>query len=120
MKKWQAHKTLLIVGEGYDEVAFLNHLKQFPGVCGRGVEITIRNARGKGAAGVIDCAIKLKANAAFDKRRPFCGYRYGLDTPAVAKTRQAQWHTSIDLASLPLEALLLQVALAKRPARPRI
>ena len=84
MKKWQAHKTLLVVGEGYDEVAFLNHLKQFPGVCGKGVEITIKNARGKGAAGVIDCAIKLKANAAFDKVAVL------LDTdtdwtPAVAK-----------------------------------
>jgi hypothetical protein len=67
MKKWKARKTLLIVGEGYDEVAFLNHLKQFPGVCGRGVEITVRNARGKGAAGVIDCAIKLTANAAYDQ-----------------------------------------------------
>lgn len=67
MKSWSARKTLLIVGEGYDEVAFLNHLKQFPGVCGQGVEITIRNARGKGAAGVVDCAIKRQANAAYDK-----------------------------------------------------
>ena len=67
MKSWKARKTLLIVGEGYDEVAFLNHLKQFPGVCGQGVEITIRNARGKGAAGVVDCAIKLQANVAYDR-----------------------------------------------------
>lgn len=52
MKNWKARKTLLIVGEGYDEVAFLKHLKQFPGVCGQGVEIAIKNAHGKGAAGV--------------------------------------------------------------------
>lgn len=67
MKNWKARKTLLIVGEGFDEVAFLNHLKQFPGVCGQGVEITIKNARGKGAAGVVDCTIKLQANAAYDR-----------------------------------------------------
>lgn len=112
MKKWQAHKTLLVVGEGYDEVAFLNHLKQFPGVCGKGVEITIKNARGKGAAGVIDCAIKLKANAAFDKVAVL------LDTdtdwtPAVAKL--AKRNSVQVLTSDPcLEALLLRV-LGKTP-----
>ena len=100
MTKWKAHKTLLIVGEGYDEVAFLNHLKQFPGVCGRGVEITIRNARGKGAAGVIDCAIKLSANADCDQVAVL------LDTDtdwtaAVATACQTKTDTGIDLRSLP-------------------
>ena len=114
MKKWKAHKTLLIVGEGYDEVAFLNHLKQFPGVCGQGVEITIRNARGKGAAGVIDCAIKLKANAAYDKVVAL------LDTDTdwtatvakLAKRNEVQVLTSEPC----LEALLLRV-LGKTPGQ---
>lgn len=64
--EWKRRKTLLIVGEGYHDVAFLNHIKQFPGVCGQGVQISIKNARGKGALGVIDCAIKLSANVDYD------------------------------------------------------
>jgi len=107
MKKWKAHKTLLIVGEGYDEVAFLNHLKQFPGVCGRGVEITIRNARGKGAAGVIDCAIKLKANAAYDQ----VAVLLDTDTDWTAAVAKLAKRKMIQvLTSDPcLEALLLRV-----------
>ena len=114
MKKWKAHETLLIVGEGYDEVAFLNHLKQFPGVCGRGVEITIRNARGKGAAGVIDCAIKLKANAAYDQVAVL------LDTdtdwtPSVSKLAK-QKKIQVLTSDPCLEALLLRV-LGKTPVQ---
>ena len=116
MKKWKAHKTLLIVGEGYDEVAFLNHLKQFPGVCGRGVEITIRNARGKGAAGVIDCAIKLSANADYDHVAAL------LDTDTdwtsavakLAKRKLIQVLTSDPC----LEALLLSV-IGEKPGQAR-
>ena len=112
MKKWKAHKTLLIVGEGYDEVAFLNHLKRIPGVCGRGVEITIKNARGKGAAGVVDCAIKLKANVAYDKVAALLDSDTDW-TPAVAK--KAKSHQVKVLTSDPcLEAMLLRV-LGKTP-----
>ncbi len=59
--------TIISTPNTYDEVAFLNHIKQFPGVCGQGVQITIKNARGKGAAGVVDCTVKLIANVAYDK-----------------------------------------------------
>ena len=116
MKKWKAHQTLLIVGEGYDEVAFLNHLKQFPGVCGRGVEITIKNARGKGAAGVIDCAIKLKANAAYDQ----VAVLLDTDTDWTAAVAQLAKRKLIQvLTSEPcLEALLLRV-IGERPGQAR-
>jgi hypothetical protein len=67
MKKWRIQKTLLIVGEGYSEFAFLNHIKQFPGVCGNGTQITIKNARGKGALGVIKWALRQIANADFNE-----------------------------------------------------
>jgi hypothetical protein len=112
MGKWKARKTLLIVGEGYDEVAFLNHIKQFPGVCGQGVQIWIKNARGKGAAGVVDCAIKLIANVAYDRVAVL------LDTdtdwtPAVA--RRAKSKGILVLASDPcFEAMLLRV-IGKNP-----
>ena len=114
MKKWKAHETLLIVGEGYDEVAFLNHLKQFPGVCGRGVEITIRNARGKGAAGVIDCAIKLKANAAYDQVAVLLDTDTDWSTAVAKLAKQKKIQV---LNSDPcLEALLLRV-LGKTPGQ---
>lgn len=67
MKKWKIQKTLLIVGEGYSDVAFLNHIKQFPGVCGQGTQITIKNARGYGASGVINWTIRQIANVSYDK-----------------------------------------------------
>ena len=106
MTSWKARKTLLIVGEGYDEVAFLNHLKQFPGVCGKGVEITIRNARGKGAAGVVDCAIKLQANAAYDR----VAVMLDTDTDWTAKVEKLARQKKIEVfTSEPcLEAMLLR------------
>ena len=35
MGKWKARRTLLIVGEGHNEVAFLNHIKQLAAVRGQ-------------------------------------------------------------------------------------
>lgn len=66
MAVWKAQRTLLIVGEGYHEVAFLTHVKQLYVQRGCGLAVTIKNARGKGAMHVIDCAIKQSANAAYD------------------------------------------------------
>lgn len=66
MAVWKAQRTLLIVGEGYHEVAFLTHVKQLYVRRGCGLAVTIKNARGKGAMHVIDCAIKQSANAAYD------------------------------------------------------
>ena len=66
MTVWKAQRTLLIVGEGYHEVAFLTHVKQLYVQRGCGLAVTIKNARGKGAMHVIDCAIKLSANVAYD------------------------------------------------------
>lgn len=52
MAKRELVPTLLVVGEGDSEEAFLRHIRQFP-LCRRnGTKITIRNAHGKGAAHV--------------------------------------------------------------------
>jgi hypothetical protein len=62
----QVARTVLVVGEGDAEVLFLQHLK---GLCvqrGSGVVVTIKNARGKGAAHVVDFAIRQSRNAAYD------------------------------------------------------
>ena len=44
-------RTLLIVGEGADEKAFLSYLKQQLVPRGAGLMVTIKNAKGKGSQG---------------------------------------------------------------------
>lgn len=112
MTRWKAQSTLLIVGEGYDEVAFLSHIKQFPGVRGLGVQIMIKNARGKGALGVIDCTVKLIANVDYDK----VAVLLDTDTDWTPKAMKLAKSKGIQvLTSEPcLEAVLLR-ALGKKP-----
>lgn len=66
MAIWKAQRTLLIVGEGYHEEAFLNHVKQAYVPRGCGLSVTIKNARGKGAKHVINWTIRQIANADYD------------------------------------------------------
>ena len=66
MAIWKAQRTLLIVGEGYHEEAFLNHVKQLYAPRGCGLAVTIKNARGKGAMHVIDWTSKQRDIAAYD------------------------------------------------------
>jgi hypothetical protein len=61
-------KTLLAVGEGDTEVAFLKHIRSMYCSDGLGVSLTIKNANGKGPDNVINHAIKCLSLAAFDKR----------------------------------------------------
>ena len=62
----RAARTVLLVGEGDAEVLFLQHLKSLYVQRGSGVAVTIKNARGKGAAHVVDFARRQSSNAAFD------------------------------------------------------
>lgn len=62
----QVARTVLMVGEGDAEVLFLQHLKGLYVQRGSGVVVTIKNARGKGAAHVVDFAIRQSRNAAYD------------------------------------------------------
>lgn len=66
MAIWKAQRTLLIVGEGRHEEAFLNHLKQLYVPRGCGLSVTIKNARGKGALHVIKWTAGQVANADYD------------------------------------------------------
>ena len=72
MKVNQAHRTvlrtILLVGEGYAEVAFLQHLKSLYVSRGCGLAITIKNAGGKGALNVVNVARRHSLNAAYDVR----------------------------------------------------
>ena len=55
-------KTLLIVGEGDSECVLLSHLKSIYVVRGSGWVVSIKNARGKGAAHVVDFTIRQAQN----------------------------------------------------------
>lgn len=107
MKNRHSRRTLLIVGEGYCEVAFLTYIRQFHGVRGQGVQITIKNARGKGAAHVVETAVRSMAN-------------FGYDHVAVLLDTDTDWNEQVAgqaaskgiqvLASVPcFEAMLLRV-----------
>ena len=66
MAIWKAQRTLLIVGEGRHEEAFLNHLKKLYVPRGCGLSVTIKNARGKGALHVVNWTARQIANADYD------------------------------------------------------
>jgi len=64
MKK--AKRTILIVGEGRHEEAFLSHLKRLYIDRGCGLSVAIKNARGKGAKHVVDWTVRQIRNASYD------------------------------------------------------
>lgn len=103
----QVARTVLVVGEGDAEVLFLQHLKALYVQRGSGVVVTIKNARGKGAAHVVDFASRQSRNAAYDLVVAL------LDTDADwnDKTRTAARKSRVHVAPCEpcLEALLLSI-----------
>lgn len=61
-----AKTTILLIGEGACDCAFLTHLKRLYAPRGSGVAVTVRDAHGKGPGNVVDCAVGHSRNAAFD------------------------------------------------------
>jgi len=114
-KKWKVQKTLLIVGEGYHDEAFLNHVKRLPGACGNGVKITIKNARGKGALNVIDHAEKLSRNFGYDHVAALFDTDTDWTSSAAKKAKLAK--IQVLLATPCLEAMLLR-CIRKVPGDP--
>ena len=118
MASWNApERTLLLVGEGAHEVAFLRHVKNIFAPRGCGLGITIKNARGKGALHVINWTVKQIQNAAYDA----CATLLDTDTdftPVVVKI--ANDHEIQLLKSEPcLETMLLQMLGIKKIAHGR-
>jgi len=62
----KAKRTILIVGEGRHEEAFLSHLKRLYIGRGCGLSVSIKNARGKGAKHVVDWTVRQIRNASYD------------------------------------------------------
>jgi len=99
--------TLLVVGEGDTEVAFLRHLRViFCSDC-KGVEVTIRNAYGKGPENVINTVIGHCRSIDYDHRMAF------LDTDLLwtaSLKKQARAEKIEMIGSTPcIEGLLLQI-----------
>ena len=60
-------KTLLVVGEGYTEVAFLNHLKRLYCRDKASAHVTVKNAHGKGPENIVQTAIREQRRGQYDK-----------------------------------------------------
>jgi len=106
-KRRSVSHTVLLVGEGTTEQAFLRHIKSLYISRGCGVGITIRNAHGKGPDHVVDYAIGQCRNAAYDRVVTL------LDTDlpmSVAVRRRARSKKIHIIGSTPcVEGLLLKI-----------
>ena len=100
-------KTLLAVGEGKSDVAFLKHLISLYCEGGEGVKVTVRNANGRGPGNVISTAIGAGNSASYDRKACL------LDTDIVwtpENIRDAKRHKIELVGSTPcLEGMLLKV-----------
>lgn len=67
----KANKTVLIVGEGATEVAFLQHLSRLFNRRECGVTCTIRNANGKGPEHILKHTQRLAGSIRYDHRVAF-------------------------------------------------
>lgn len=106
--------TLLLVGEGDAEEVFLKHLKQLLTNQGRGCQVSVRNAHGKGAGHVVTYAQRQARQAAYDR----VAVLLDTDTDWTPATRKlAKVHRIAVVASEPcFETWLLN--LLGKPARP--
>jgi hypothetical protein len=100
-------RTLLIVGEGADEQAFLNYLKGQLVGRGGGFTVKILNAKGKGAKRVIEWTIRQAAVAGYDKVAAL----FDTDTDwSSAVEKLARKHKVLLLKSEPcFEAMMLRL-----------
>lgn len=106
-KPRQVARTVLLVGEGDAEVQFMQHLKGMYVVRGSGVVVTIKNARGKGAAHVVDFAFRQSRNAAYDVKATLLDTDTDWNDKTRAAARKAKVHV---MACQPcLEAVLLEL-----------
>lgn len=100
-------RTVLIVGEGYSEEYFLKHLVSLYVQRGCGFRFEVKNARGMGAAHVVDVTIRQSRNADFDHRVALLDTDAGWDQKTESVARKAR--IQVLKASPCLEALLLQI-----------
>lgn len=99
--------TVLLVGEGATEQAFLKHIKSLYISRGCGVGVTIRNAHGKGPDHVVDYAIGQCRNAAYDRVATLLDTDLPMSAAAHRRARSKKIHI---IGSTPcIEGLLLKI-----------
>lgn len=107
-------KTLLVVGEGDTEIAFLQHLRAMYCADGVGVRVTIRNAQGGGPNSIVNYVIRQLRLASFDYQIAF------LDTDipwSDGLKKTAKQHKIALVGSTPcFEGLLLAILNLPVPA----
>ncbi len=99
--------TVLLVGEGTTEQAFLRYIKSLYISRGCGVGVTIRNAHGKGPDHVVDYAIRQCRNAAYD--RVVVLLDTDLEMSAAVRRRARTRKVKIIGATPCIEGLLLKI-----------
>jgi hypothetical protein len=106
MAKWGLRKTLLLVGEGLHDEAFLTHVKRNKAPRGCGLEVMVKNAKGKGALHVVNFTIRQTKNAQFDHVAAMVDSDTNFDDSVVALAKK---HRITLIVSVPcFEALLLR------------
>lgn len=106
-------RTLLLVGEGLAEEAFLRHLKALYLERGSKV-VTIKNAKGKGGGHVLDYTLRQRKAAAFDDVAVLLDTDHDWDDERRGQARKAG--VAVFEATPCLEAVLLDIAGHRPPA----
>ena len=110
----RAQRTVLLVGEGDTDVAFLKHLKGLYNVRNCGVACTIRNAHGRGPEHVLDYTERQSRTADYDRKAAF------LDTdipwPQRMRKRAGQKYIELLPSEPCLEGFLLRILGQQVPA----
>ena len=101
----RVRRTVLLVGEGDAELAFIKHVKLLYFDRAGGIAVTVKNARGKGALGVVDFAIRQSRNADYDVKAALLDTDTDWNDKTQTMARKAKLQV---VASQPcLEAMLL-------------
>lgn len=113
-KRRKAQRTLLLVGEGRHDAAFLNHVKQLYAPRHCGLAVTVMNAKGKGAKHVVEWTIRQAKYRAFDRVAAMLDTDTNWDEKVakLAKDNSIQVLTSVTC----LEEVLLRV-LGENPSK---
>ncbi|MDD5000445.1 MAG: RloB domain-containing protein [Thiomonas arsenitoxydans] len=99
------YRTLLLVGEGETEQAFLQHVKALYVQRGSGLRVTVRCAHGKGAGHVVDYAIRQRIHQ-FDQVAVLLDTDDGWSAAVQKRAQEKRIHV---LKSEPcIEAMLLR------------
>ena len=102
-----ARHTILLVGEGATDWAFLKYIKSLYIIRDCGVSAKVLNARGKGPDHVVDYAIRQRQNAAYD--RIIALLDSDLEISLAAHKRARSQKIQIIKAKPCIEGLLLKI-----------